>query len=131
MKRVRTHATDSFREMTMTDEPDIDIDAQKVALEKRRAELIAISEVSSDSRAPVELDQQSIGRLSRMDALQGQAMAQETERRRKAELHRIEQALQRIESGDYGYCTICDEPVAKKRLELDPAIQTCVDCAGG
>ena len=115
----------------MNDEPDIDIDAQKKALEERRAALLTLSDVSSDSRAPVELDQQSVGRLSRMDALQGQAMAQETERRRKAELQRIEQALERIAEGDYGYCTICDEPIARKRLQLDPAVQTCVDCAGG
>jgi DnaK suppressor protein len=77
----------------------------------------------------VELDQTRQGRLSRMDALQGQAMAQETERRRQAELKRIEAALARIKSGDFGYCLSCDEEIAAKRLEFDPSVSLCVDCA--
>jgi len=48
-----------------------------------------------------------MGRLSRMDALQGQAMAQETKRRDELELKRITTALQRIDAGDYGYCLNC------------------------
>lgn len=97
----------------------------------RRDELAALREGSADARAVVQLDQQSVGRLSRMDALQGQAMAQEQDRRREADLARVEAALRRIESGDYGYCVSCDEPIAEKRLRLDPAVPTCVDCAGG
>ncbi len=37
-------------------------------------ELRALSSGSKDARAPVELDQQSVGRLSRMDAMQQQSM---------------------------------------------------------
>lgn len=77
----------------------------------------------------MELDQTRVGRLSRMDALQGQAMAQETERRRKNELQRIEAALLRVESGDYGYCVTCGEEISAKRLALDPSTPLCIDCA--
>lgn len=97
----------------------------------RQRELSELRAQSEDARAVVTLDQQSVGRLSRMDALQGQAMAQEQDRRREAELARVEAALKRVASGDYGFCISCDEPIAEKRLRLDPAVPTCIDCAGG
>ena len=86
---------------------------------------------TADERAPVELDQQMVGRLSRMDALQVQAMAQETSRRRADEMRRIEAALARIEDGEFGYCLECGEEIAMRRLELDPAAPLCIDCASG
>lgn len=54
-----------------------------------------------------------------MDAIQLQAMEKETNRRREAELKRINSALKRIHSKDYGYCMACDEPIANERLEND------------
>ena len=98
-------------------------------LNEKRQELLAVVESSKDSRKPVELDQSRMGRLSRMDALQDQAMALETERRREIEIRRIEAALERIESGDYGYCLSCGEDIEPKRLALDPATPVCIDCA--
>jgi DnaK suppressor protein len=64
-----------------------------------------------------------------MDALQSQAMAAEVERRRELEVARIESALERIEQGEYGYCVSCGEPIAPRRLELDPATPFCLSCA--
>ncbi|WP_319529076.1 TraR/DksA family transcriptional regulator [uncultured Cohaesibacter sp.] len=98
-------------------------------LEGKRIEISFLSEKARDARAVVELDQPSVGRLSRMDALQGQAMAQEVERRRELELMRIEQAVQRLESGDFGYCIECDAEIPLKRLEIDPTATHCVKCA--
>jgi len=54
----------------------------------------------------------------------------ETERRRQADLVRIEAALQRIEEGEFGYCVSCGEEIQVRRLEYDPSVATCVDCAG-
>ena len=83
-------------------------------------------------RKTVELDQQSIGRLSRMDALQQQqAMAKADGVRRAGARRRLVAALDRIETGDYGFCGDCGEPIAEKRLEIDPAITLCVSCARG
>ena len=98
-------------------------------LTEKRQEFLAIVESSKDSRKPVELDQSRVGRLSRMDALQDQAMALETERRREIEIRRIDAALARVESGDYGYCLTCGEDIEPKRFELDPATPVCIDCA--
>lgn len=93
-----------------------------------RDNLSALSDMSADSRKPVTLDQTSVGRLSRMDAIQGQAMQLETERRRQIERQRIDAALARIQSGDFGYCAVCDEEIAEKRLQNDPSVTTCIDC---
>jgi DnaK suppressor protein len=100
-------------------------------LRARLAELEELSSGSGESRAAVELDQTRVGRLSRMDALQGQAMAQATEVRRQQEIRRIRAALERLAEGEFGACVQCGEEIADKRLELDPAVPTCIDCAGG
>ena len=92
-------------------------------------ELSHILDVTEASRKPVELDQTSVGRLSRMNAMQAQAMQLETGRRRKQELQRIGSALKRIESGDFGYCASCDEEIQEKRLYHDPTFPTCIGCA--
>jgi len=95
-----------------------------------RDELFSTSEETSGDRKPVELDQQSVGRLSRMDAMQVQAMAKAQEGRRAARLQMIEAALKRLDKGDYGFCTQCDEEIPAKRLEVDPASPRCIKCAG-
>lgn len=106
------------------------LEAVRTGLLKRRDELLAIGEAAAASRQPVELDQTTVGRLSRMDAMQVQAMAIEAERRRSLELRRIEAALRRIDEDEYGYCVQCGEEIAAKRLALDPTTPTCIGCAG-
>lgn len=100
-------------------------------LEARRDEILAMINAHSDDSRPVELDQTRVGRLSRMDALQNQAMAQETERRRHQELERIRSALKRLANGEYGDCLACGEAIAPKRLAFDPSAALCIDCADG
>ncbi|MCC2113073.1 MAG: TraR/DksA C4-type zinc finger protein [Hyphomicrobiales bacterium] len=107
----------------------IDENRARQALLRRRDELVALSDTAADARGIVELDQSSVGRLSRMDALQDQAMAQETERRRRGELVRIDAALARLDEGEYGYCITCGEEIAPKRLDIDPSAALCVRCA--
>jgi DnaK suppressor protein len=117
----------------MTDTPfDPDDDeAVRRVLTERRADLQALIAGSKESRDAVELDQTRVGRLSRMDAIQGQAMALETDRRRALELQRIDSALRRLEAGDYGVCVRCGEEIAAARLAFDPAATICIDCADG
>ena len=98
-------------------------------LETRRDEIRRLTAISADGREPVELDQTTQGRMSRMDALQQQEMALEQERRRRVETRRIDAALQRIDEGDYSYCTSCGDDIEPKRLENDPAVPLCVACA--
>ena len=94
-----------------------------------QTELQDQSGATEEARKPVELDQQAVGRLSRMDALQEQAMQFETERRRQQTLSRIEAALKRIDEDEFGYCIACGEAIDIRRLENDPTLATCVKCA--
>ncbi len=113
----------------MAERRDLDLAAIRRTLEEQRAEILAESATTADERKPVELDQQSVGRLSRMDALQNQAMANALEEHRRVHLHQIEAALKRLEEGEYGYCIACGEEISRKRLEIDPAITLCINCA--
>lgn len=94
-----------------------------------REEVEELSEVTEEARQPVELDQTMVGRLSRMDALQTQAMQLETERRRGIEIQRIDAALKRMDESEFGYCVSCGVDIEPKRLENDPTTPTCFDCA--
>lgn len=82
-------------------------------------------------QATVELDQQAVGRLSRMDALQNQAMAKAGHARRQVLRQRLAAALARMDAGEFGYCEDCGEDIALGRLEIDPAATRCVSCANG
>ncbi len=101
----------------------------KKRLLQLREELENIAATGDESAAVVELDQSKVGRLSRMDAMQAQAMAKASVNRRKTLLSQISAALQRIEDGEYGTCQCCDAPINPKRLEADPTALYCVDCA--
>lgn len=85
---------------------------------------------TAGDRRPVELDQQSVGRLSRMDAMQQQAMAAAQEARRSGRIRALEAAIRRIEVGEFGWCDGCGEFIGMRRLELEPTVMRCRDCAG-
>lgn len=108
---------------------EIDAAEFRRRLLERKAELERLSESTDAARKPVELDQSSVGRLSRMDAMQVQAMALETERRRSVDVQRIAAAIKRIDTDDFGYCLSCGDDIALPRLEADPAVTLCLDCA--
>ena len=103
----------------------------KKRLEKLREEVQCDSQLTENERKPVTLDQSMVGRLSRMDAIQNQAMALEAERRRGVELQRINAALARIEGGEFGACAVCGDDIEPKRLDYDPAAPNCIACARG
>jgi DnaK suppressor protein len=113
----------------MDERNDIDLAGMKARLLEMRGELGRLAQEHEHDSDIVELDQTTQGRLSRMDALQGQAMAQEVARRRDVEIRRIDAALKRIDEHEFGYCVACGEEIALKRLELDPATPNCIDCA--
>jgi DnaK suppressor protein len=105
-----------------------EIEKFRERLLRLKAELGELQATSWEATRPVELDQASVGRLSRMDAMQVQAMAQESARRRQRRLIGIEGALRRIASGDYGFCFVCGEEIDARRLAADPTITRCLAC---
>jgi len=94
-----------------------------------REQLESVAAVSDDASQTVELDQARVGRLSRMDALQAQAMSQASGRRREMMLRNISAALERIDNDDYGRCQSCEEMISYGRLESDPTAVLCIECA--
>jgi len=107
----------------------LDLKTFRQKLIARREALVAQDAMSAADRAPVTLDQDSVGRLSRIDTMQLQAMAVAQQRRRQSERAAIDAALERIETGEFGYCVRCGEEIARPRLEHNPAASTCIECA--
>ena len=106
-----------------------DLNQFKNTLEQLRDELRASTDIAIEGSRPMQLDQASVGRLSRMDAIQGQAMAIETRRRRELQRKRVDSALERIACGAYGVCRSCEQDIDPRRLSIDPTATHCITCA--
>ena len=103
----------------------------KTLIEERLEELREEDELGKGSRQIVELDQQSVGRLSRMDALQFQAMANAQKRRRHAMRDALQAALKRIDEDEFGFCDDCGDEIGQSRLMANPIITKCISCIRG
>lgn len=109
--------------------PATQLQDYRARLQALAAELDEVRSSGEDAAQTVELDQSRVGRLSRMDALQAQAMSQETRRRRALQRRRVTAALQRIETDEFGWCLRCGEAVGEQRLQYDPSVTLCIGCA--
>ena len=101
----------------------------KLRLLRLKSDLNKAAETGQQAEEVVELDQARVGRLSRMDAMQAQAMSVETGRRRRLHLVEIEKALERIEAGDYGECLDCGDVIHPGRLNAKLTATRCIACA--
>lgn len=104
-------------------------DRYQALLDSRLLALHDEAKSNADARNVVALDQTSVGRLSRMDALQQQAMANATQARRDTEEAQIKVALWRLLEGEYGYCDTCGDAIPEARLSLTPTATVCISCA--
>lgn len=104
------------------------IERFKKQLEELAAELNVAVQGKADATAPVTLDT-SIGRLSRIDAIQSQQMALGLKARQQQQLLRVQNALKSVANGTYGQCRRCKGPIAIERLEAQPDAGFCVQCA--
>lgn len=107
--------------------------ADRAELQQRLTERLAglqeQAEEARDSAAPVELDQSRQGRLSRMDAMQAQAMSQAAIERLTHQIAATRRALSRIDQAEFGLCIDCAEPIKTARLLVDPGATRCIACA--
>jgi len=120
---------DRERQKEVCEPSEIDTEYYLWRLTELAETLRSATETGRDAAGVVTLDQSRVGRLSRMDALQTQAMAQASHRQREVALRRVLAALRRIEAGEFGYCVACGEAIDPRRLEVDPAAPRCVRCA--
>lgn len=94
-------------------------------------ELLRLNETleqTTNAASTVTLDQSSVGRLSRMDAMQQQAMAQGMRERLLLRKRKLEAALARIDADTFGRCCQCSTEIEAERLNADPASVFCSDC---
>jgi DnaK suppressor protein len=82
---------------------------------------------SSDDARPVDIEL-SIGRLSRVDAMQHQQVARARQRSVGVLLQQVNAALARVADGSYGLCLECDEPIGYPRLRARPETPLCLRC---
>ncbi len=108
---------------------EVDTAYWRERLERALRALEEQSASTREDRAPVQLDQQTFGRLARMDAMQRREMAAASERRRQVEVMRLRDALKRLDDDEFGWCAQCGERIADARLQVDPATRLCIDCA--
>ncbi|MDH3760535.1 MAG: TraR/DksA C4-type zinc finger protein [Gammaproteobacteria bacterium] len=104
------------------------IDELRGLLEEKQGELEIQLASGEDATKPVTLDQQSVGRVSRIDAIQQQQMAIASQQQAEQIAKRIELALQRIDKGEYGYCLQCGESIGFARLQVQPFASLCLEC---
>jgi DnaK suppressor protein len=100
---------------------------KKLLLEQHE-EIQATLQGINDASDTVTLDQSRVGRISRMDAMQQQAMAQAETQQLSQRLKLIARALKKFNSDDYGYCEACDEIISSERLLIKPESQYCINC---
>ncbi|MEL6544246.1 MAG: TraR/DksA C4-type zinc finger protein [Myxococcota bacterium] len=93
-----------------------------------RDELQAFLGQNKSATQAVELDQTKMGRVSRIDAIQVQKMAEANRRDAQTRLQKVMAALNRMEREAYGICGLCEEPIAFKRLKARPEAQSCIAC---
>jgi DnaK suppressor protein len=111
----------------LSDQQKQELHRELIALREELHKLLADS---SDGAQPVSLDE-PIGRLSRMDAMQQQSMVQANRRTAQTRLARIETALRRYDSDEYGLCASCEEEIGYSRLKAQPEAPFCIDCQSG
>lgn len=108
----------------LTDAQLLELRAALMALDQQ---LVALIEQTTEGAAPVDIGE-PIGRLSRMEAMQQQAMTAANRRASERRLSMVHMALGRLDRGEYGDCQSCDEPIAYRRLEARPEAALCLGC---
>jgi DnaK suppressor protein len=122
-------SSSSLVSLLLMNDANIEIQRFRNLLITRKQELLKADETGGQAEQVVELDQTRVGRLSRMDAMQAQAMSLETGRRRRLIVVDIDAALARLEAGEFGECFECGLPINPMRLEADPTATLCIGCA--
>jgi DnaK suppressor protein len=101
----------------------------RAALERAVAKLERSMKSSRRAARPVKLDQTTVGRLSRVDAMQNQSLTKGLQARQHFQAAQLADALERMDNGTYVVCTGCGEPIQFERLDLFPETSTCSRCA--
>jgi len=94
------------------------------SIEETKAAIVELQELVKPV-APSE----SIGRLTRMEAINSQSIHQAGLNQARQKLNKLERALKQVDDPKFGICLRCEQPIPIKRLMLMPEAVTCVRCA--
>ncbi|MFK7994336.1 MAG: TraR/DksA family transcriptional regulator [Granulosicoccus sp.] len=108
---------------------DSELQKFKQQINTKIVTLESLGVASKEASDTVSLDQSKVGRLSRMDALQGQAIAKATAERRKQEIANLKRALVRIDDASFGECRTCEADIDPRRINHNPGVFLCLSCA--
>lgn len=101
-------------------------------LEKEIKEMIKQLSVEisdlEESAGPVA-PENSIGRISRMDAINNKSVVEASLRNRKRKLSKLHLSLENLHKPGFGLCSNCNKSINPKRLMLMPQSDKCVNCA--
>lgn len=120
MPGTRAMVTDDFSESQ-----SLKLESLLLQSEANLEEQLNIGKAAADV---VTLDQTTVGRVSRMDAIQQQSMAVSMREKASLKLQRVQAALRAITTDEYGYCRQCDERIAYPRLLAQPEAISCFTC---
>ncbi|MEX2632854.1 MAG: TraR/DksA C4-type zinc finger protein [Balneolales bacterium] len=93
-------------------------------IELAKSDIVELKEVTK----PIAPDV-SLGRISRMDAINNKSVNEAGLRQTQAKLRRLEKAFEDIDQPTFGMCIRCGNPIPYGRLEFMPASKKCVSCA--
>lgn len=104
------------------------VDELHADLLQLQVELKQTVESSRELTGTVHLDQSAVGRISRIDAIQSQKMAEAAQRRTVLRLQQVAVAMRSFAEGEYGECKRCGESIGYGRLKARPETVACVPC---
>ena len=93
-------------------------------ISKSKLEILDLEEMS----APVS-PENSIGRISRMDAINNKSVVEAALRNKREKLSKLKVALSKIDTPGFGLCAMCKQPIQEARLIFLPESSRCVRCA--
>lgn len=82
-----------------------------------------------ESMAQPITPENSIGRISRMDAINNKGVVDAALRAAKQKLAGLKNVLAHIDDEDFGICDRCGNDIPEKRIILMPQSKFCVRCA--
>lgn len=85
--------------------------------------------VSTEAMTQPVKPENSLGRISRMDAINNKAVMEVSLRNKKSKLSKLKAALANIDKDGFGICTSCKNPIQSGRLMFMPESTKCVRCA--
>lgn len=107
------------------------LEERKALREKINEEIIKIEAAIVpllDATKPIS-PENSLGRVSRMDAINNKGVAEAALRSAKAKLSKLQLALKKVVNPDFGNCSMCKNPIRPARLMYMPESTKCVRCA--